>query len=209
MKFSDSKIDMLRRTVGERLSEKRFHHTLGVEKMALHIGAKIMPERLSELSVAALLHDISKEYSEAEQLKVVKKHNIVMTYEDLSSPQLWHSMTAAYVILDEFSEFATEDVLSSVTNHTTGSPDMSDFDSIILLSDYIEQGRKYERCVTLRESFISELDSAKDRNEAIMALNRAVFTSLENNINEFISRGVAYHSKTKATRDAFLSKIKR
>ena len=132
-----------------------------------------------------------------------------MTYEDLSSPQPWHSMTAAYVILDEFSEFATEDVLSSVTNHTTGSPDMSDFDSIILLSDYIEQGRKYERCVTLRESFISELDSAKDRNEAIMALNRAVFTSLENNINEFISRGVAYHSKTKATRDAFLSKIKR
>lgn len=209
MNFSKELIDSLRQVVGERLSEKRFAHTLGVEKMALCIGEKIMPDRLLELSVAALLHDISKEYSEAEQLEWSKNHNLSMTDEDLSSPQLWHSMTAASVITHDFPECVTDDILSAVTNHTTGAPDMSDFDSIILLSDYIEEGRKYDKCVDLRERFLAELNMATTTDEARLALNRAVYTSLENNISEFISRGVAYHRKTKATRDAFLAKIKR
>ena len=209
MKFSRDKIDNLRQRVGERLSEKRFLHTLGVEKMALYIGEKIMPERLSELSVAALLHDISKEYSEAEHKNAAKRHNISMSEEDISSPQLWHSITACAAVLDDFSEYATEDILSAVTNHTTGSPDMSDFDSIILLSDYIEEGRKYPNCVSLREAFLRELDLARTLEERIYTLDRAVYISLDNNIKEFISRGVSYHTRTKATRDAFWAKITR
>ena len=70
MKYTDIQIDLLRREVCQRLSEKRYNHTLGVEKMAVLIGGYCMPESIDRLRVAALLHDISKEYSEAEYLEI-------------------------------------------------------------------------------------------------------------------------------------------
>ena len=209
MKYTENQIDTLRQTVGSRLSEKRFAHTLSVEKMALKIGEKCLPHCLSELSVAALLHDISKEYSEAEHFSLINKYKVSLTEQEICEPALWHSITAPLVIREEFSEYAEEDILSAVYNHTVGSPDMSVFDEIILLADYIEEGRKYERCVSLREEFLSELDASTDFDTAILALHSAVAKSLNNNIEEFISRGKAYHSRTELTRDALYAKIER
>ena len=209
MKFRENDIEILRQAVAKRLSEKRFLHTLGVEKMAVIIGEKCLPDKIDELRVAALLHDISKEYSEAEHFCVAKKHNILITEEEKNEPALWHSFTAGGVVLDDFSEYATADVLSAVYNHTLGSPDMSRFDEIILLADYIEEGRKYERCVTLRREFLLSLENAEDVSDAILALHKAVAKSLDNNIQEFVSRGKAFHQRTGLTRDAIMAKIER
>lgn len=209
MIFSDNQIDSLRERVSGRLSEKRFLHTLGVEEMAVKIGELCLPDRLSELRVAALLHDISKEYSEAEYFEIAKRHNIRFSDEDLLAPALWHSITAPLAVLEDFSKYATEDVLSAVRNHTTGSPDMTLFDEIILLSDYIEDGRKYKNCIDVRDDFFARVKAAENRDEYILALHYATFSSLENNLKEFVSRGKPYHSRTKATRDAILKKIER
>ena len=61
MKFTEAQIDFLRREVRGRLSEKRFSHVLGVERMAVKLGELCLPDMLDKLHVAALLHDISKE----------------------------------------------------------------------------------------------------------------------------------------------------
>lgn len=209
MKYTGSQINTLRLEVGKRLSEKRFEHTLGVEKTAVLIGEKIMPESVDKLRVAALLHDISKEYSEAEYLELIKNNNLPFTDEDEKTPALWHSITAPCVLRLYFPEFADEQVLSAVYNHTVGSPDMSVFDEIILLADYIEEGRSYKSCVDLRRSFFAEFNDASDVEGAVEALHRAVVKSLENNINEFVSRGKKYHTRTGLTRDAILKKIER
>ena len=209
MKYNDNQIENLRFEVGKRLSEKRFAHTLGVEKMAVLIGEKTIPEAISELRVAALLHDISKEYSEAEYFEIIKRNNITMSEDDLAASPIWHSITAPCVVKSDFPKFADCDVLSAVYNHTVGSPDMSVFDEIILLSDYIEEGRTYKNCVILREKFLAALEKTKDTDEAIMALHRAVLESLENNINEFVSRGKGYHHRTAQTRDAIKAKTER
>ena len=209
MKFTENQIDLLRSSVRERLSEKRYIHTLGVEKMAVKIGQKCLPDRIDELSVAALLHDISKEYSEQEQISLANRHNFIFSDEDKQAPQLWHSLTAPFAVMDDFSQFASPDILSAVRNHTVGSPDMTVLDEIILLADYIEEGRKYENCVRLREDFLSELDGTKNTDEAVICLHKATARSLDNNINEFVSRGKAFHSKTAETRDAILAKAER
>lgn len=209
MKYTEKQLDSLREIMRGRLSEKRFLHTLGVEKMARKIGKKCLPDRINELCVAALLHDVSKEYSEAEHFLLIEKYNIPMGEEEISQPALWHSLTAAAAIREDFPQYAEADVLSAVYNHTVGSPDMSVFDEIILLSDYIEEGRTYENCVSLRNSFISELDMASSVDEAVLALHRAVAKSLDNNIREFISRGKAFHKRTELTRDAFSAKSER
>ena len=209
MKFTDSQIEELRLEVGKRLSEKRFSHTLGVEKTAAFIGEKIIPESVDLLRVAALLHDISKEYSEAEYLELVKKHNLPFTDEDRKTPALWHSITAPGVVIDEFPAFADGQVLSAVYNHTVGAPDMSVFDEVIFLSDYIEEGRKYKGCINLRERFLSELSKAQSVDAAVDILHRAVVSSIDNTIDALSFRGESCHGRTKATREAILAKLER
>ena len=209
MKYSEKQLNDLRQEMGKRLTEKRYNHTLGVEEMAIQIGEKCLPDSIDKLRAAALLHDISKEYSEAEYDFLIKKYKIVMTDDEIAEPALWHSFTAPSAVREEFPEFADPDILSAVYNHTVGSPDMTVFDEIILLSDYIERGRKYERCVSLRQGFLDELNSSVDSAEAVIALHKAVAKSLDNNIQEFISRGKSYHKRTELTRDAIMEKTER
>ena len=209
MKYTNEQIDLLRSSVEERLSNKRFFHTLGVENMAVRIGEKCLPDSLDIIRAAALLHDISKEYSEAEHIFLINKYSVPVGKEDLREPALWHSFTAAAAVRESFPQFADEDVLSAVFNHTVGSPDMTVFDEIILLSDYIEEGRTYENCVNLRREFLEELSTAKSAEECVLALHRAVAKSLDNNINEFISRGKNFHVRTKLTRDAIYNLLGR
>lgn len=209
MKYTEEQIATLTEQMSERLSEWRFKHTLGVEAMAKKIGEKIMPDRVDMLRVAALLHDVSKEYSEAEHFELIKRHNITISEYERKSPALWHSITAPCVVMDEFYEYADEDVLSALRNHTAGSPHMSVFDEIICLADYIEDGRKYQVCIDLREKILGELFAAKSREEAILALHRANVIALENTMNDLISRGVEIHQDSILTRQAILAKLER
>ena len=111
------------------------------------------------------------------------------------SPQSGHQL---HLLLD-----------AAVRNHTVGSPDMSVFDEIILLADYIEFGRSYEGCVALRKKVFDELEGCEGADECVAVLHSAVAESLDNNIKEFTSRGKPFHSRTKLTRDAILAKIER
>ena len=61
--------DKLYKAVASRLSEKRYMHTLGVEKAAIRLSERLMPEcDAEEMRAAALLHDITKEMDLAEQI---------------------------------------------------------------------------------------------------------------------------------------------
>ncbi len=209
MKYSEKEINALRENVRTRLSQKRFDHTLGVERMALRIGEKCLPEKLDMLRAAALLHDISKEYSEAEHLELIKRHDFSLGDEEFSAPAIWHSVTAPLEVEDSFPEYADADILSAVRNHTVGSPDMTVFDEIIFLADYIEEGRKYESCVKLREDFLKKLEKAENEEQAILLLHGAVASSLRNSMNELSKRGLRSHSSTRLAYDAILAKTER
>ena len=56
-------LDALRNTVAGNISAARFEHTLGVERAAAGIRRVLCPQKLKLLCGAALLHDITKEYS--------------------------------------------------------------------------------------------------------------------------------------------------
>ena len=207
MKFTNNQIDLLRAEMKKRLSNKRFIHTLGVERMAVIIGEKCLPNEVDSLRIAALLHDISKEYSEEEHLTLLERYNVKLDDGEYDQTPLWHSVTAPLAVREHFSSFATEQILSAVRHHTVGCPGMNTFDEIILLSDYIEEGRTYEKCVKLRESFLRELSNTEEADQCIVLLHSAVVKSLDNNIQEFVSRGKAFHERTLLTRDAISNKI--
>ena len=207
MMFSENELLLLSEKVKSSISSYRYIHTLGVREAALKIAEYCYSGDKSEIAAAALLHDISKEYSVAEQFDMMQKSGIELTDIDLCSEPVFHSFTASVVIKRDFPEYSTANILSSTFSHTTGSPDMSLFDEIIFVADYVEDGRKYENCILVRETLFSAFASAKDREECISHLHTATVMALEFTIIDIIKKGKVLNERTVATRNAFRGRI--
>ena len=206
MTFGLDQLSRLRQRVRETLGVGRYLHTLGVERAAIRLGEQLCPEDISELSVAALLHDITKELSEEEQLEILKNIPEICD-SDIKSASVHHSLTAPYVIERDFAEFATERVLEAVRNHTTGDEGMSVFDEIIFISDYIEDGRTYEGCVNVRDALYSELEGARTSEDKLRALRRAVLSALDNTVVGLVKSGRVIHERTVYARNYILGAL--
>ncbi|MBR2343839.1 MAG: HD domain-containing protein [Clostridia bacterium] len=176
--YTEAELAALAERVRERLSGERFLHTLGAVSAAVRIGEYILPEQLSGLRAAALLHDIAKELSPSEEESLILSQGL--SRDPLAKiPATRHALLAPAVISRDFPEFAEKEILSAVKNHTTGAPDMSIFDEIIFIADYIEEGRTYPSCIAVRDSLYSDLESFSGREDRIRALHRAVIASID------------------------------
>ncbi len=204
--YTEEELKLLSCDVRKRLSDKRFFHIKGVERAAEYIADFCLPDGKTALRAAALLHDIAKEYSEDEILTFIKKDGILLSKSDLLSPLVLHSYAAPYVIKKDFKDFAIPEVLSACKNHTLGSPDMSIFDEIIFISDYIEEGRAYASCIKVREFLYSSFNS-DDFIGNIKALHKAVLLSIEATENNLMTKGAHINETMHLTKNAFMSKI--
>ena len=205
--FSVEELEKLENTIKGRMSTHRYIHTIGVRDAAKKIAKYCYDGDVSEIVAAALLHDISKEYSTAEQFDMMKKSGVALTDTDLMSEPIFHSFTAPYVISHDFEKFATANIVSSVFNHTTGSPDMSLFDEIIFVADFIEDNRIYLNCVKVREKLYEAFSSACDVEESIAHLHTATIMALEFTMIDLITNRKCLNERTVATRNAFLSRV--
>lgn len=196
MIFSDDTISKLRLSVRNRMSEKRYQHTLGVEEMAKHLGRILLSDRVDELQVAALLHDISKEIRYDEQIQLLKNSDQVYTEEDLLTKPALHSISAVPLIKADFADHATPDVLSAVANHTLGKTGMSVFDEIIFISDYTEAGRTYESCLKVRRYLLNNIKEYNSHKENLYALHVACLDAINYTINSLVERGELINAKT-------------
>lgn len=206
MIFLNEDLARLREGVGARLSEKRYFHTLAVERCAIALSEMCLPDAESELSAAALLHDITKELSTDEQRILLNEENVVLDKEDFESTGVLHSFTAPIVVKKEFPEFSTQNVLSAIRYHTLGSPEMSLFDEIIFLADFIEDTRIYDSSVKLRK-FVWENMRPEEKERNILILHQACIGAIDATIRNLIENKKAINSKNILTRNALLSKI--
>ena len=71
--ITEEKLSELRENVAKCLSERRYKHTLEVEKMATKLAEIYCPEKIFDIRAAALLHDITKEYDEKVQISMLSK----------------------------------------------------------------------------------------------------------------------------------------
>ena len=199
-------IKKLHSLVKARLGEKRFNHTLGVVKMADFLGAKCLPEKREELAYAAYLHDITKELSDDEQNTLLSQCGFDLSESERLSTPIHHSYTAPIVIVRDFPEYAKENVISAVLKHTVLDADLSVFDEIIYVADFIEENRTYKACVEMREYVISSLSD--DIRENILLLHKATLKILDFTL-DFIKRNNLFVvDKTLLAKDALERKIK-
>ena len=151
--FSERLLASLREQVGKTMSEKRLTHTLGVEQTVCDMAALYCPEKTGMLCAAALLHDCTKEYDEAQTREVLSREGIKLRTDEAQSPQIWHAITAPVEILRLYPDLADPELLQCVRWHTTGHEGISVPEALLYLADVIEPGREYPACVALRKRF--------------------------------------------------------
>lgn len=196
----DELLNVLRKSVKSRISERRYLHTLGVEDMATKLGEHFIPEMISELRAAALLHDVAKELDYQEQIKIISDQGILVSDEDIATLPAVHSFAACGVIKRDFPDYATPEILSAVYNHTLGAPDMSLFDKIIYIADYIEEGRCYSSSCEVRSYLLQALeDNLEDK---MACINRAIVMSIDHTVKHLNATMAPINSKTLLTKSS-------
>ena len=179
MNITDKMLDELRERVEKGMSPKRFRHTAEVEKMAAYLGGLYVPDKIAILRAAALLHDVTKEYSTDMHLKICAELDVELEKEALFAPKTLHARTAAALIPTQYRDFADEEIISCVRWHTTGRAGMTLTEKLIYLADYIDMSRTFEDCVRLREFFMSVQPESLDMCERERHLRRTLIMSFD------------------------------
>ncbi len=195
-KYSETSLRTLRTAVGDFLSEKRYAHTLEVEREAEYISGFVCPDKTGEIRAAALLHDIAKELSSEKQLNYVRGFDIIASEAEAIPPSVLHAAAAPGAVRELFFDYATDEILSAVRFHTTGRNKMTLFDTVIFVADYTEASRRHENCRRCRQMLHSGLKSAKGQNEAVRALAEAALYSLSETVAYLSEQGKAIDSLT-------------
>ena len=177
--FTEENLNELRITLEGKMSPKRYRHTLEVENMVARLGELYAPDKLPILRAAALLHDITKEYSADHQLMLCAEKGLEVSRGDLYAPKTFHARTAAAMIPEWYESFAEEEVLSCVRWHTTGRADMTLCEQLVYLADYIDLSRTFEDCVMLREFFFEKKPEEMDRQERLAHLRDTLILSFD------------------------------
>ena len=153
--FSEEMLAILREKVKNEMGEKRYNHTLEVEKMAARLGDIYAPSQVPMLRAAALLHDVTKERTAEEHIEICELAGENVSVAERKSPKMFHARTGALVIPQKYPEFAMDELLTAVRWHTTGRANMTIAEKIIYLADYIDMSRTFVDCVKLREYFFN------------------------------------------------------
>jgi nicotinate-nucleotide adenylyltransferase len=209
MRFSEESLTALYESVRTQMSEYRFTHTAEVEKMAVRLGKLYAPDKLDVLRAAALLHDITKEYTIDAHAELIERGGESLSALDRLSYKTLHARSAVELIKEKYSEFADLDVLDAVRYHTTGRADMSVCEMIIYLADYIDDSRKFDDCVKLRNYFWDahpENMSAEQKEEHLL---RTLLLSFDMTLTALTKEGSPISVETVSARNSVVLALKK
>lgn len=140
------------------LTEKRYEHTLGVEYTAACLAMRYGAD-MEKARVAGLLHDCAKNLSTKEKLEQCKKYKMPVSEYEKQNPELLHAKLGACLACDKYG-ITDKEILSAITWHTTGRPEMGLLDKIVFIADYMEPNRnKAEDLDEVRELAFQDIDA--------------------------------------------------
>ena len=187
--FSERTLAPLREALRAYMSPARYAHTLGVEQTVAQMALLFAPQREGVLRAAALLHDLTKEYGEAQTAAVLEREGITLRPDEQASPQVLHAITAPAEILRLYPDLADETLLSAVRWHTTGRAGMTVEEALLYLADVVEPGRTYPACVALREQLFTPALPQMTHAARLAHLRDVLYASLTSTLNSLAARG--------------------
>lgn len=178
-------IDDIRAVLKNKLSEKRYEHTLGVEYTAAALAMRYGAD-MNKARTAGLLHDCAKYFPGEKLLAKCKKHRLPVSKYERDYPELLHAKVGAYLAESKYG-VKDEEILSAITWHTTGRPEMTLLDKIIYVADYMEPNRD------------KAPDLAEIRALAFQDLDECLTTILSHTLDYLTKKGSVIDPTTFAT----------
>lgn len=167
--------------IKERLSEKRFRHSLNVADCARTLAKKYGADE-EKAYTAGILHDIMKEETIDIQRKYMAENGESIREIEFPNPLVYHQVSgAAYCRL--VLGIDDEDILSAIRYHTTGRRGMALLEKVVYTADFISADRCYP-------------DVDIMRNKAEESLEKAMLYSLRYTISDLSNREKAIHIDT-------------
>ena len=177
--------------IESHLSGNRISHVYSVcdtaTKMCRLLGKT---EYCKAAYTAALLHDITKEFSNERHLEIIEKNSIQLTEDDFRSPEILHSFTGAAFAKELLPELINDEIYGAIFNHTTGKKDMTFLEKVIFLSDYIEPKRKYDASHELYDYFMNNIGEKNILEKACLICLTNMVEYLEKNGSHVNSRTI-------------------
>ena len=169
----------------EKLSVKRFEHSIGVEYTAGTMAFMYGIDNEKAL-IAGLLHDCAKYLPNDKKISKCKKRGIPISDCEYKNPELLHAKLSAVYAREKYG-VSDQEVLSAIACHTTGKPAMTTLEKIIYIADYIEPNR----------SVLPEMDII--RKEAYTDLNKCILHILYNSMQYLCKKGSVLDPVTNET----------
>ena len=135
-------IEKIKKDLKKNLDQKRYDHTMGVAYTAASL-AMCHSTDMESAFLAGLLHDCAKYMTNEEKLKYCAKNMLYVSEIEEQNPSLLHGKIGSDIARSKY-KIKDEDILNSITYHTTGRPEMSLLEKIIFIADYIEPGRTHD-----------------------------------------------------------------
>lgn len=146
--LSNEKRAFIIASLEQQMSKKRLEHVLRVEQKALEL-ASLYDVDITACQLAALLHDLAKEWSMEQYETIVKKFNLPNSMLQFGS-EILHGPVASCII-DEWFGVDDERVKDAIAYHTIGASQMDDVAKVLFVADYIEDGRVFDGVDIARE----------------------------------------------------------
>ncbi len=174
-------IEDYKKILKERLTDKRYYHSLCVADEAKRLAIKYGGD-VDRAFLAGLLHDITKNAEKQEHFELFDKGNITLSDIEKNSEKLWHAMSGP-IYIKEYLDVKDPHVLDAVRYHTTAKKDMSLLELILYLADFTSADRDYEDVEVIRR-YVNE------------SLDKAYLYALDYTVNELKQKNAAIHPDT-------------
>ena len=157
--MSQYNLAKLSKKLRKELDDDRYRHSLGVMYTSAALAMRYDVD-LNLAQTAGLLHDCAKCIPNEKKIKLCEKYQIEISGIEKNAPFLLHSKLGAYMSRHKYG-IENEEILSAITWHTTGKPEMNMLEEIIFLADYIEPMRwKAANLQDIRKMAFIDIDQA-------------------------------------------------
>ncbi len=155
---TDMTIQEYKNHLKERLSEKRYYHSLCVAEEAVRLADRYGADK-EKAYLAGLLHDVLKDTPGDIQLKFAKDFGIILSALELGAPKLYHSIIGS-AYLERVLGITDNEIIDAVRYHTTAKKNMSKLALLLYLADYTSRDRDYEGVEEMREAVEESIEKA-------------------------------------------------
>lgn len=154
--MSNKNKDDCTRIIREKLTNRRFIHSLRVAEQAVTLAERFGADT-QKAEIAALLHDISKEENEQNQLKIIKEFGIILSVAEKKENKLLHAIAGAAYI-EHVLGVSDRDILNAVRYHTTARPGMSVLEKVLYLADFTSADRDFDGLEPIKRAVEQGMD---------------------------------------------------